>query len=187
MPNSRQQGSPHAHMHAQTRTRERRQRLAHEAARLMAEGGIRDYHQAKLKAAQRLGIHDDASLPRNREIEDALREIARLNAEGAMATMDLLGEEVYAGLFDETVEPDLMTGKPRRVVKVVDQRFLDGERGGLRDDGRGEGHDEGRRDLPVVVLEEQRLRPDGGVGGHDDVELELPAFVDNGMSSVVAS
>ena len=80
MPNSRQQGSPHAHMHAQTRTRERRQRLAHEAARLMAEGAIRDYHQAKLKAAQRLGIHDDASLPRNREIEDALREHQRLFA-----------------------------------------------------------------------------------------------------------
>ena len=80
MPNSRQQGSPHARTHAQTRTRERRQRLAHEAARLMAEGGIRDYHQAKLKAAQRLGIHDDASLPRNREIEDALREYQRLFA-----------------------------------------------------------------------------------------------------------
>ena len=63
----------HARQHAETRTRERRQRLAHEAARLMAEGGIRDYHQAKLKAASRLGIHDDASLPRNREIEDALR------------------------------------------------------------------------------------------------------------------
>ena len=68
----------HAHQHAQTRTRERRHRLAHEAARLMAEGGIRDYHQAKLKAAQRLGIHDDASLPRNREIEEALREYQRL-------------------------------------------------------------------------------------------------------------
>ena len=38
----------HAHEHALTRTRERRHRLAHEAARLMAEGGIRDYHQAKL-------------------------------------------------------------------------------------------------------------------------------------------
>src|SRR3546814_7723234 len=63
-----------ARQHAETRTRERRHRLAHEAARLMAEGGIRDYHQAKLKAATRLGIHDDASLPRNREIEDALRE-----------------------------------------------------------------------------------------------------------------
>jgi hypothetical protein len=68
----------HARQHAETRTRERRQRLAHEAARLMAEGGIRDFHQAKLKAASRLGIHDDASLPRNREIEDALRTYQRL-------------------------------------------------------------------------------------------------------------
>ncbi len=68
----------HARQHAETRTRERRHRLAHEAARLMAEGGIRDYHQAKLKAAARLGIADDASLPRNREIEDALREYQRL-------------------------------------------------------------------------------------------------------------
>ena len=68
----------HARQHAETRTRERRQRLAHEAARLMAEGGIRDFHQAKLKAAARLGIHDDASLPRNREIEDALREYQRI-------------------------------------------------------------------------------------------------------------
>jgi len=67
-----------ARQHAERRTRERRHRLAHEAARLMAEGGIRDYHQAKLKAAERLGIHDDASLPRNREIEDALREYQRL-------------------------------------------------------------------------------------------------------------
>lgn len=64
--------------HAQTRVRERRHRLAHEAARLIAEGGLRDYQQAKLKAAQRLGILDDASLPRNREIEDALREYQRL-------------------------------------------------------------------------------------------------------------
>ncbi|KAB7762887.1 hypothetical protein [Xanthomonas maliensis] len=70
----------HARQHADTRTRERRHRLAHEAARLMAEGGIRDFHQAKLKAASRLGIHDDASLPRNREIEDALREYQRLFA-----------------------------------------------------------------------------------------------------------
>ena len=76
--NARQHARLHAHTHAQTRTRERRQHLAFEAARLMAEGGIRDYHQAKLKAAQRLGIHDDASLPRNREIEDALREYQRL-------------------------------------------------------------------------------------------------------------
>lgn len=68
----------HAHQHAQSRLRERRERLASEAARLMAESGIADYHQAKLKAAQRLGIHDDASLPRNTEIEAALRQYQRL-------------------------------------------------------------------------------------------------------------
>jgi hypothetical protein len=82
MPHARQ----HAAQHALTRTRERRHRLAHEAARLMAEGGIRDYHQAKLKAADRLGIHDDASLPRNREIEDALREYQRLFIGDSQAT-----------------------------------------------------------------------------------------------------
>ena len=76
MPKTRRQA--HAHAHVLTRTRERRQQLAHEAARLMAEGGIRDYRQAKLKAAQRLGIVDEASLPRNHEIEDALREYQRL-------------------------------------------------------------------------------------------------------------
>ena len=72
----------HAQAHAETIIRERRHRLAVEAARLMAEGGMRDFHQAKLKAAERLGISDDASLPRNREIEDALREHQRLFQRG---------------------------------------------------------------------------------------------------------
>lgn len=67
-----------ARQHAERRNRERRHRLAHEAARLMAEAGIRDHHQAKLKAAERLGIHDDAALPRNSEVDQALREYQRL-------------------------------------------------------------------------------------------------------------
>ena len=68
----------HAEQHARTRTQERRRALAVEAARLMSESGIRDYHQAKLKAAERLGIQDDKSLPRNSEVQDALREYQRL-------------------------------------------------------------------------------------------------------------
>ena len=68
----------HARQHSESRVRERRQRVAHEAARLMADGTIDDYHHAKLKAADRLGIHDEASLPRNREIEEALRQYQRL-------------------------------------------------------------------------------------------------------------
>ena len=64
--------------YAQTRAHEQRRLIAVEAARLIAEGGLRDYRQAKLKAAQRLGIFDDVSLPKNGEIEDALREHQRL-------------------------------------------------------------------------------------------------------------
>jgi hypothetical protein len=45
---------------------------------LMSEHGIRDFHHAKLKAAERLGILDTQALPRNLEIEDALREHQRL-------------------------------------------------------------------------------------------------------------
>ncbi|MEO8673786.1 MAG: hypothetical protein ABI411_20955 [Tahibacter sp.] len=59
-------------------TQDNRQRIAMEAARLITELGIRDYHQAKLRAAERLGINDERSLPRNTEIESALREYQRL-------------------------------------------------------------------------------------------------------------
>ena len=104
----------HAQTHQLTRTRERRHRLAHEAARLMAEGGIRDYHQAKLKAAERLGIHDDASLPRNREIEDALREYQRLfqgdaTAEGLRIRREaaLRALEFFVGFSPRLVGPVL--------------------------------------------------------------------------------
>jgi len=45
---------------------------------LMSEHGIRDFHHAKLKAAERLGILDTQALPRNLEIEQALREHQRL-------------------------------------------------------------------------------------------------------------
>jgi hypothetical protein len=55
-----------------------RTRIAIEAARLISESGIRDYALAKRKAAQRLGIGDEFALPKNVEIEAALREHQRL-------------------------------------------------------------------------------------------------------------
>jgi hypothetical protein len=68
----------HHRIHAQDRTQRNRVLVAQEAARLMSEHGIRDFHHAKLKAAERLGIVDTMALPRNNEIEDALREHQRL-------------------------------------------------------------------------------------------------------------
>lgn len=50
-----------------------RSHLAYLAARLIAEGGARDYAQAKQKAARQAGVPDTHSLPDNREIEEALR------------------------------------------------------------------------------------------------------------------
>ena len=56
-----------------------RRALAQEAARLMAEHGIRDFLVAKRKAAERLGVIDGAALlPKNSEIEAALVEYQRL-------------------------------------------------------------------------------------------------------------
>ena len=105
MPHARQ----HAHQHALTRTRERRHRLANEAARLMAENGMRDYHQAKLKAAERLGIHDDASLPRNSEIEEALREYQRLFQRDGAEGLRLRREAALRALeFFAAFEPRLV-------------------------------------------------------------------------------
>ena len=106
----------HARQHAETRLRERRHRLAHEAARLMAEDGIRDFHQAKLKAAERLGIFEDASLPRNREIEEALAEYQRLFGAGEARGDRLLGQREAALQALEFFAPF----QPRLVGGVLD-------------------------------------------------------------------
>jgi hypothetical protein len=55
-----------------------RRALAQEAARIMAEHGIRDFLAAKRKAAARFGVEDGAVLPKNIEIEAALGEYQRL-------------------------------------------------------------------------------------------------------------
>ena len=92
----------HHRIHAQDRVQRNRLRIAQEAARLMSEHGIRDYHHAKLKAAERLGIFDTQALPRNNEIEDALREHQRI--------------------FQAHSQPQLL--KKRREAAIEAMRFL---------------------------------------------------------------
>ena len=56
------------------RTRnDERSRIAHLAARLMAEDGIENYATAKRKAARQAGVADTRQLPTNEEIDEALR------------------------------------------------------------------------------------------------------------------
>ena len=68
--------------HPSNNAQRMRQRLALEAARIMAEEGVNDYHLAKRKAAVRLGVagsrNSPRNLPRNDEIQQALEEYLRL-------------------------------------------------------------------------------------------------------------
>lgn len=185
----------HARQHAETRTRERRQRLAHEAARLMAEGGIRDFHQAKLKAASRLGIHDDASLPRNREIEDALRTYQRLfvgdtHAEGlrrrreaAQRAMEFLASfspRLVGGVLDGTADGNspvhlhVHSDDPDAVTRFLEDHHVPAEARTrrLRMDR------ERVADLPVWVFSAEELSFDLTVLPHDALRQAPLSTVD---------
>jgi hypothetical protein len=111
---------------AATRVEQLRRAIAQEAARIMSEHGIDDYLLAKRKAAERLGVTDGATLPKNTEIEAALVEYQRLFAAdthfqslhdqrcAALRAMQLLQEfeprlvgPVLAGTATEHADVDL--------------------------------------------------------------------------------
>lgn len=60
------------------KNQEMRRRIAHVAARILAEDGSLDYGSAKRKAARQLGAPDSGSLPDNQQIEEALRSYQAL-------------------------------------------------------------------------------------------------------------
>ncbi len=94
----------------QRRIHQLRQSVAVEAARLMAEQGIRDFRQAKNKAAERLGLTDEKSLPRNAEIEEALRQHQRLfeGPDHALLLASRRQAAIEAMRFFERFEPRLV-------------------------------------------------------------------------------
>ncbi len=55
-----------------------RLRVAEEAARLILEDGIRDYHRAKRKAVDQLGLGARSGLPTNLEVHEAIRRYRKL-------------------------------------------------------------------------------------------------------------
>lgn len=52
--------------------------ISQEAARIMAQEGVKDFKVAKRKAAQRLGLPSNGNLPGNAEVEAALLDYQRL-------------------------------------------------------------------------------------------------------------
>jgi hypothetical protein len=55
-----------------------RSRICAEAARIMAEEGVNDFHLAKRRATQRLNLPEGKNLPGNHEVEAALRDYLAL-------------------------------------------------------------------------------------------------------------
>jgi len=55
-----------------------RERIAHQAARIIAEDGLQNYASAKHKAARQIGAPDTHNLPDNDEVERALRDYQAL-------------------------------------------------------------------------------------------------------------
>ncbi len=65
-------------MTGHSRVSPQRQRLAYEAARILAEHGGQAFDRARRKAAERTGILNRRDWPTNEEIQDALMEQRRL-------------------------------------------------------------------------------------------------------------
>lgn len=85
------------------RLQQTRQKIAAEAARIIATEGQHNYHAAKKKAAERVGVSDRLALPSNIEVKEALRTYQELYGgsahqeniehlrQTAMQAMQLLG------------------------------------------------------------------------------------------------
>ncbi len=119
---SRDPGSKRQHL---------RERIAHQAARLMAEDGIDDYALAKRKAARQVGAADLRELPTNEEVEQALRAYQELYQEEeqrallthlrkqALAIMQLLKS------FNPHLTGPVLSGTAGRHTNVSLQLFVD--------------------------------------------------------------
>ncbi len=81
-----------------------REQLAQEAARLIVDHGMRDYGQAKRKAALRFGVREASALPSNAEVESSVIERQRIFApeshELRVAAMRGLAAEIMEFLDD---------------------------------------------------------------------------------------
>ena len=74
--------------------------IASAAARLMAEDGITDYHQAKRKAARQLGLPEHTAFPDNAEVEAELR--------------------VYRSLYQEEGHAELIAAMRHTALELLD-------------------------------------------------------------------
>jgi hypothetical protein len=108
-----------------------RRRIAHAAARLLAEDGSLDYGSAKRKAARQLGAPDSRNLPDNQQIEEALRSYQALYQADETRTQLALLRQVAIEYMEQLAEFDphltgpVLNGTAGRHTGVSLQLFTD--------------------------------------------------------------
>ncbi len=108
-----------------------RARIAHLAARIMAEDGVEDYGLAKKKAARQAGVADARQLPGNDEIDAALRayrDIYQANDHRAqLAELREIAVRVMTELdaFNPHLTGSVLNGNAGKYAGIVLQLFAD--------------------------------------------------------------
>lgn len=108
-----------------------RRRIAHAAARILAEDGSLDYGNAKRKAARQLGAPDSGNLPDNQQIEEALRSYQALyQADQTRAQLALLRQTAIEYMerlaeFDPHLTGPVLNGTAGPHAEINLQLFTD--------------------------------------------------------------
>ncbi|MDQ1314208.1 MAG: hypothetical protein QG662_317 [Pseudomonadota bacterium] len=108
-----------------------RRRIAHAAARILAEDGSLDYGSAKRKAARQLGMPDSGSLPDNQQVEEALRSyLAIYQADEVRAQLTLLRQIAIEYMerlsaFDPHLTGPVLNGTAGKHTDINLQLFTD--------------------------------------------------------------
>lgn len=111
-----------------------RRRIAHVAARILAEDGSLDYGSAKRKAARQLGAPDSDNLPDNQQIDEALRSYQALyQAEETREQRVLLRQVAIEYMeqladFDPHLTGPVLNGTAGRNTEINLQLFTDDQK-----------------------------------------------------------
>ena len=107
-----------------------RERIAHLAARLMADDGIEDYALAKRKAARQAGVPDTRQMPNNDEVEAALklyRELYRHEHASQLRELRQLALKIMEELarFNPCLTGSVLRGNAGKYAGIHLQLFAD--------------------------------------------------------------
>jgi hypothetical protein len=121
-------------MPRETARNDSRSRIAHAAARLMAEDGIEDYALAKRKAARQAGMPDTRDLPTNEEVDEALRSYRQLyQGEEHRDRLRYLLEAAVAAMrelaqFNPHLTGSVLSGNAGQYADINLQLFADSDK-----------------------------------------------------------